>query len=257
MKQFTYDLRGISDQLLDELVTKVLPLYLANYPRATADLLRHSMFDAKAAINQLRVYCDDDGKTIGYNILVLRSNIEIGGKHYAVFRDETAVHPSHRGKIPVTRDFARESALFMIKHPLTPTVYFGAGSLSGYHFVLRNSYIAYPSPWRTTPPEIQEVMVELGRIFFDDEPGSIRTDNPLVLGNELLDAPHDQEMWLQSHRDFYPELTEYYLRMTGGRTDRFVLFLVPGSWKNLIMTTIDDRIKRSRRAWRRRAHMNR
>ena len=131
-------------------------------------------------------------------------------------------------------------------------VFFGAVTLPGYHYLARNAYRSYPSPYRPTPPELQQVMVELGRIFYANQPGTFSTDHPLVIQNSSwAAAPEQQEAWLRSHPGLHPELTAFYLGLTRGRPDHFVLVLVPGSWKCFVLSVLDDCWKRSRRAWRR------
>lgn len=247
----THDIRGATQKVLEGFVERLFPVYKACYPLATTELLRHALYDTGADVNNLRIFHDQSGDPIGYFALFFRRSMKIAGKNYAVFRTDTAMLPEFRGMFPISVDFARMSTLFILTHPFTPAIYAGAGSLPGYHFVVRNSYIAYPSPWRPTPPEYQRVMVEVGKMFFSDEPGAFLTDNPLVIGNTLLDAPGEQKEWIQKNRALYPDLTEYYLGLTGGKTDRFVLYLVPGSPQNLLMTSVDDIIKRTRRNLRR------
>jgi hypothetical protein len=215
-------------------------------------MVRYMVASSDATINRLHLYLDDDGRVIGYNQLFLHRELEIAGKRYSAFHDSTAVLPEYRGKIPVTSDLAGESLRFKIRHPFARALYFGAGSLPGYHFVARHAHVTWPSPRRAIPPEYMAVMAELGRRFYAVEPGSSVTDDPLVIANDLLANRDEHEAWERTHADLRPDLTKLYLQITGNRPDHFALFVVPGTWYNFVMTSLEDWGARLRRALRRR-----
>lgn len=244
------DLASATPAVVDEAMDLLLPVFSTCYPRADRALLRFWLDERHATLARLRVFFDDGGTAVGFTQLSLHRRTEIGRRRWTVFRYGSAVVPAWRGRLPLSRDMALTSLAFRLRHPLEPAFYFGIGSLPGYHFVVRNSHLAWPAPGRETPAWVDEALVSLGRRCFADEPGTVPTDHPLVWANPALAAPEDQAEWLRRHAHVRPEITAFHQQLTGGDPSRFVVFLVPGDWTNFLLTFLADVKNRARRAIR-------
>lgn len=248
-----YDLTQSSSEEIEALTDELLPLYQTAYRKASRSLLRFSFHtadsDAQPDVARLRVF-REGGQPIGYSMVSVYRDIPCAGDRLTVFRADVVVHPDHRGRFSFTWDLLRETLRFRLTHPWKRAIYYGCTTLLGYHFVVRHVHEVYPSPYRPTPPELMRQMRELGELFFGDEPGTFQTDHPLVMGNPLLNDSEKQQAWRREHGAHHPEITDAFLRLTKGRTDRFVSILIPGTWDNVLLTVLDDGCDRVRRFWR-------
>ena len=171
-----------------------------------------------------------EGRAVGYFALH-RFDQDVGGRPTSIFRGEAGVRRAFRGRTPFARLFLRRALPWIIAH--RGREHFFLGSLvhpSSYHGIARYARTVWPNPSVETPPELQQLLCDLGDRFGLER---VDPDNPLIraVGWRTRDTDVEALYWQQCSK---PTAKFFVDQNPGYGEGHGMLTLVPLALSNVL-----------------------